>query len=120
METKDHPSYRLLTFKRIAPDDLPSPRGYVGMALRFDDDASQVVIANILPDSPAMKGGLKNDDVLLKVGGVEVKELLAAVRAVRQLKHGNRLQLDIRRGGESKQVEVTVGAFPFELLGVLD
>jgi uncharacterized protein (TIGR03067 family) len=119
LETKDHPNYRLISFKRITADERPAPKGYVGMALRLDDDKSEVVIFDIIPDSPAMKAGLKKDDVLLKVASAEVRDLQTAVRSVRQIKPGSEVRLGIRREGQEKEILLTVGAFPFELLGIL-
>ena len=117
--TRDNPEWRLLVFKRDKerkPDDVAGLGGFVGLAIQVDMDSQKIVIASVLKDSPAMKAGLRKDDVLLQVGTVEVKDLKSVINTIRQAKPGSELMLRIRRGDKEQDVTVKVGVLPFFLL----
>jgi len=120
LATKDQPTFRLLTFKRAA-DDEPGPmRGFVGMALHLNEETKEVLIASIVPDSPAKKADLKDGDVLLQVAGVNASDLVSTVEAIRKVKPGSDLAISLRRDGVAKEIRVKAGVFPFRFFGILD
>jgi uncharacterized protein (TIGR03067 family) len=121
--TKDQADWRLLVFEREKEppaDPTEGLAGFAGVQLRLDPDAKAVAVDAALKGSPAVKAGLRKDDVILKVGGTAVAELDAAVRAVRQVKPGGRLVFRVSRGGKEMTVTVTVAAFPFRYVALLD
>jgi uncharacterized protein (TIGR03067 family) len=120
LTTKDQPSFRLLTFKRAAADETGPMRGFVGLALKVDDATSEIVVASIVPDSPAKKADLKEGDVLLEVAGVKASKLLGTVEAIRKIKPGSELAISLRRGDREKEITVKADLFPFRLSGILD
>jgi uncharacterized protein (TIGR03067 family) len=117
---EDQPIRRLLTFERAKAEEPSAGNGFVGMALRFDETLSAVVVQSTLERSPARKAGLREDDVLLSVGGDAVTDLRSAVNAVRRVKPRTELPIRVRRGGEDKEIRVTVAVVPFEMLTGLD
>lgn len=119
-DVKDHPKWRLLSFKRVKPEDAGAGFGFVGMALGRDDKSGEVTVNAALEGSPAQKAGLRKDDVLLEVGGVKVADLRSAVEAVRRAKPRSELNLRIRSDGEEREVKVKVGLFPFTILAGLE
>jgi hypothetical protein len=73
--------------------------------LKIDEEQGLVVI-DVIPDSPAGKGGLQKNDILVSVGGkplVEVADLIAAVSAA----GGNEMTITLVREGERQDVAVT-------------
>jgi uncharacterized protein (TIGR03067 family) len=115
-ETKDQADWRLLVFERekTAPaDPTEGATAYVGVRLRADAETKSVVVDAPLKGSPAEKAGLKKDDVVLMVGGVGVADLEGTVKAVRQAKPGDKLEIRISRDGKEQDVTVKVGVFPF-------
>jgi uncharacterized protein (TIGR03067 family) len=116
--TKDKPGWRLLVFERVKvkEDATAGLSGYVGIAIRVDQEKGRVVIADVVADSPAKKGGLKKDDVILKVGEEEVTELRPTIQAVRRAKPGSKLTFRVKRGGKEKDIVVKPGVLPFMLL----
>ena len=113
-----HPSWGLLTFEKSKENEkeMVSGPGFVGLALRFEEETKEVVIADVLDSSPARKAGLVKDDVLLAVAGAEVTGMRQAVQAVRRAKPGEDLLLRVRRAGKEQDEKVKVGLFPLSAL----
>jgi uncharacterized protein (TIGR03067 family) len=121
--TKDRADRRLLVFERekAAPENLAEgATAYAGVQLRADPDTKAVVVDTPIKGSPAEKAGLKKGDVILKVAAIEVTDLEATVKAVRQARPGDKLEFQIRRDGKESVVTVTVGVFPFHWAVELD
>ena len=114
--TKGKESWRLLVFKRDAGEEADDLRGFVGMALNLSADTGELVIGEVLDDSPAKKAGLRKGDVLLEIAGAAAKELRPAVAAIRSAKPGSRLTLHIRRDGKEQDIAVRVEVLPFALV----
>jgi uncharacterized protein (TIGR03067 family) len=90
--TKDKPGIRVLTFKRDKDrkaDSLEGLGAFVGVQIKVDDDTKQVVVVTAIPGSPAEKAGLMKDDIFLKVGDQEAKELKSVVSMIRKVKPGS-------------------------------
>ncbi len=119
LSTRGHDSWRLLVFRRAAGGDYRDP-GFVGLALGVDEARKEVVVEDLLEDTPAAKSGLKKGDVLVAIGGVEVTGLRAAIEEVRRAKPGEMLPLRIRRDGGPKEIKVRVGVMPFTLIADLE
>jgi C-terminal processing protease CtpA/Prc len=49
-------------------EDAP---GDIGISAAYDEQAKRVRVFRVAPDSPAEKAGIKEDDFLLSVGGVD-------------------------------------------------
>jgi serine protease Do len=74
---------------------LPSERG--------------VVIGRIVPDSPAAKAGLKEDDVVTEVNGQRVEGTVQFRRMIREIPSGRTAQLTVWRDAHSQILSVTLG-----------
>ena len=74
---------------------LPSERG--------------VLIGRIVPDSPAAKAGLKEDDVVTEVNGQRIEGALQFRRMIREIPAGRTAQLTVWREGRSQTLGVTLG-----------
>jgi serine protease Do len=74
---------------------LPSERG--------------VVIGRIVPDSPAAKAGLKEDDVVTEVNGQRIEGTTQFRRMIREIPAGRTVQLTVWRDARSQTLSVTLG-----------
>src|SRR6516165_9042407 len=93
--------------KKSAPS---AQRGFLGIGLKPDEE--KVVIEHVEPGSPAEKAGLKEGDVLVKVGKTEVTDAASVIKAVQGSKPGDKLDVVIKRDGKEQTIEVTVGKKP--------
>ncbi len=71
-----------------------------------------VLIARVRRNSPAHRGGLLPGDIILKVNGQDVKEVGATRFQIFSKKPGETVRLQILRGGQKKEIEVTTGVMP--------
>lgn len=68
-----------------------------------------VVIGKVMPDSPAAKAGLKENDVVTQVNGETVQGAVQFRRIIHEIPAGRRVQLTIWRDGRSQTIEPTLG-----------
>ncbi len=68
-----------------------------------------VVVDRVMPNGPAAKAGLLQDDVILQVNGQPLREAGALQQAVLQAAPGDALTLTIRRDGRERRLKVTLG-----------
>jgi RNA polymerase sigma factor (sigma-70 family) len=87
-------------------------RGYLGLIMRDDDDTGNVVIHDLAPDCPALKAGLKPEDILVKVGGKPAKSAAEVIEGLSGLKTGDKVTLRIKRDGKETDVTVTAAKRP--------
>jgi RNA polymerase sigma factor (sigma-70 family) len=88
------------------------PRGYFGLRLRGDTDDGQVVVDGTEPDSPAAKAGIKEEDILLKVGKDKVTSAEELIKKLSNLKEGDKVTFRIKRGEKEMDVTITAGKRP--------
>jgi serine protease DegQ len=68
-----------------------------------------VLIAGVLQDGPAAKGGMKPGDVVVKVGDKPVRNTAELLAAVAALPPGQATRLAVQRGAEALTMDVQVG-----------
>ncbi|MEZ6188694.1 MAG: PDZ domain-containing protein, partial [Planctomycetota bacterium] len=101
--------------ERAPKSDVPpatpnQPRGFLGIMLRRPSaQESRPVIDGVQPGSPAATGGLKNGDVLTRIGEVQIEDTGDLMQALAQYGPGDRVRIEVERGGRGARVEVTLG-----------
>jgi serine protease Do len=68
-----------------------------------------VVIAKVLEDSPAVKAGLKDGDVITGINGQPVEGTAQFRRMIHETPSGRTLELTVSRNGHSEVVHATLG-----------
>ncbi|MEX2189041.1 MAG: PDZ domain-containing protein [Pirellulales bacterium] len=107
---------------RVAP---PADAGYwIGMQLEPPSGALRsqlgvaenqgLVIAELFPDTPAVKAGFAKHDLLLKVGDDAVSDVEAFNKQVQESKGEKELALTLMRGGKQLEIHVTPAKRPSE------
>ena len=76
------------------------------------DEEQGVLIAKVMPNSPAAKAGLRAGDVIHKINGQPVKDAEGVQKAVEGTQVGSNLRLELRRNQKDTVVTVQPGAFP--------
>jgi serine protease Do len=100
-------------------------RGYIGVSVRdvkeLDAEVLKklgvtaeegVVIARVFNESPAAKAGLKAGDVVLSIGGRQVRDGVELSRVVESLQLNTTAAVELIRSGERMQIKVPIGEQP--------
>jgi serine protease Do len=87
-------------------DVTPANAGFFNLK-----DASGAIVAQVSPDSPAARAGLKSGDVIDELNGHKIADGSALQVAVSQDQPGQTIQLGIIRNGQPMQVGVKVGEY---------
>ncbi|HLY17578.1 MAG TPA: Do family serine endopeptidase [Bryobacteraceae bacterium] len=74
-------------------------------------DASGAIVAQVSPDSPASKGGIRQGDVVTEVNGEKVTNASGLQMAVSEMSPGTPLKLGIVRDGKPMTLSLTVGQY---------
>jgi C-terminal processing protease CtpA/Prc len=81
---------------------------YFGSVPDFRDDLKGVLFADVRPDSPAGKAGLKAGDLLVEFAGEPIKNLYDFTDALGSKKPGDVVAVVVQRNGQSIKVNVTL------------
>jgi serine protease Do len=84
-----------LTPEMAASLGIPEPKG--------------AIVASVLPDSPAARGGLRQGDVITAIDGREITDSHELTRRVAGLIAGKAASFALVREGQHKTVSVTIG-----------
>jgi putative serine protease PepD len=75
-----------------------------------DNDGRGAEIDEVMPNTPAEKGGLRKGDVIVEVEGERVTDGIALIVAIRSHQPGETVEFTILRDGDEKTVSLTLGA----------
>jgi Do/DeqQ family serine protease len=81
-------------------------------ALHVPAGTRGVVVADVVPNSPAAAAGLQRGDVVVRVDGHPVADARALAAMVRQSRVGTKLLLLVLRQGHTQYATATVGQMP--------
>jgi S1-C subfamily serine protease len=71
-----------------------------------------IVVANVVPGSPAAAAGLKRGDVITAVEGTPITDPSALGRWLSTHKPGDKMALTVIRDGKEQQINLTLGELP--------
>ena len=72
------------------------------------DEDSGLLVMRVLRDSPAARAGIVRGDTILKIAGQEVRTVEDVYSVLSDRKAGETIELEIRHGDETKNVELTL------------
>lgn len=76
------------------------------------DKPAGALVAQVLDDGPAAKGGLQVGDVILSMNGQPIVMSADLPHLVGALKPGSKIDLDVVREGSRKKLALTIGSLP--------
>ena len=85
----------------------PEVAAYLGLP-----SAEGVLVVNVIPGSPADEAGLARGDVILQVDNQKVRNSEDLLSIIQQGKVGQRVNLQVFRGGRVRSIAVTLGEKP--------
>jgi len=79
------------------------------------DGTNGALVSDVSADSPAKKAGLKAGDVILSANGSDIDDSTTLPRLIGQVAPGDEVKLQVMRGGDKREIDVTVGDWPEEM-----
>ena len=87
------------------------PRGYLGLGFQLvaiEGGGRGVMIMNVEPEGPGAKAGVHQGDTIVTWNGEPIRHARSLLRALGPDSVGQTVTLGLRRGGETKNVAVTI------------
>jgi len=110
---------------RIADEIIATGKAthaYIGVSTRTVNETLQqqfslsrssgVLVADLVTGGPAAKAGLRQGDIIVKVGDEEMVESNDLLAAIREMKPGDQVDVTVDRDGETQVITVTLEERP--------
>ena len=91
------------------------PRGYLGLGFQLvaiEGGGRGVMVMNVEPQGPGAKAGVHQGDIIVTWNGEPIRHVRSLLRALGPDSVGQTVTLGLRRGGETNDVRLTIGARP--------
>jgi S1-C subfamily serine protease len=91
------------------------PRGYLGLGFQLvaiEGGERGVMVMNVDPQGPGAKAGVHQGDIIVAWNGEPIRHVRSLLRALGPDSVGQTVTLGLRRGGETKDLQLTIGARP--------
>ncbi|KAA0217394.1 MAG: Do family serine endopeptidase [Leptolyngbya sp. PLA3] len=114
------PAHLVQSVMRSLVEEGRVGRGWLGVTMQeltpelaesfeLEEGQKGVVIASVLPDSPAAAAGLRDGDVIGRIGDRPIDSAPALITAIETMPPNSRVKVRYFRDGESRETEVVVG-----------
>jgi acetylornithine deacetylase/succinyl-diaminopimelate desuccinylase-like protein len=88
---------------------MPAYGTYLGTIPDMTDNPGGVRLLGVRAGSPAERAGLRGDDIITRIGDLEIPDLQAMTNALRSHEPGDTVSIVIRRGNRVTTVRATLG-----------
>jgi Zn-dependent M28 family amino/carboxypeptidase len=92
-----------------ARSDVPGYGAYLGTVPDMTDSPGGVRLLGVRAGSPAEKAGLRGDDIITKIGNMDVPDLQAMTTALRSHEPGDTVVIVVKRGSQVTTLRATLG-----------
>ena len=97
----------------VPKEPMPNPLGWSYMGVRVQNlDQGPMRITAPEPGTPAYKPGLRDGDVLVRIGKIEPLQFDDVIRYIFELRPGTVIAVQVRRGGELVTVQMRLEERP--------
>jgi len=103
------------TVKQVVADLVAGKtvqHAYLGVSVGANPSGTGAVVATVRAGSPAAAAGVKSGDVVVAVNGKPVTSANELTSAIAALRPGDTAKLQVRRGGSTVTLTVTLGTRP--------
>jgi Peptidase family M28/PDZ domain len=94
------------------PEVISNPQSYgayLGTVPDMTDNSGGVRLLGVRAGSPAEKAGLRGDDIITRIGNMDIPNLQAMTAALRSHEPGDTVDIVVRRGSQLTTLRATLG-----------
>ena len=95
-------------------DDGKIDRAYIGVSSGEEPDKPGAVVGTVNPGAPAAEAGIRTGDVITEFDGKAVRSPSDLSLAVLRKAPGDKVEVEVKRGGDTQTVTVELGNRPQE------
>ena len=99
-----------LPLQASGPSASPGYGAYLGTVPDLTGSPGGVRLVGVRAGSPAERAGLRGDDIITRIGGMETPDLQAMTEALRSHRPGDTVEIIIRRGDGITTLRATLGS----------
>jgi hypothetical protein len=106
------PLTQIATTPTAGPEAVSEAQGYgayLGTVPDMSDSPGGVRLLGVRAGSPAEKAGLRGDDIITRIGNMDVPDLQAMTAALRSHEPGDTVDIVIKRGSQVTTLRATLG-----------
>ncbi len=92
--------------------DTSGMRPALGFMPGYGATEAGLLVDNVRPDGPAATAGIEGGDVIVELAGFEIVDINDYAEVLDELKIGSTVKVKLKRGDETKEVDVKVGMRP--------
>ncbi|AEF95082.1 HtrA2 peptidase [Desulfotomaculum nigrificans CO-1-SRB] len=82
---------------------------YIGVSVQPTQDARGIMVAGVVPGSPAQNTGLKPGDIIMQFNGKNMTDPQDLLDAVAETKPGQKVPMVVVRAGQTMSVNIIIG-----------
>ena len=94
---------------RLGTSPTPGYGAYLGTVPDMTDNPGGVRLLGVRAGSPAEQAGLRGDDIITRIGNMNVPDLQAMTDALRSHQPGDTVEIVVRRGQATTTLHATLG-----------
>jgi len=103
------------TVREVVPrlvEGIRIRRAYLGVSTDRRVAGPGALVSEVKPSGPAAAAGLQVGDIITKLDGEDVTSSTDVSSAIGERRPGDRVQIEVRRGGSSQTLSATLGTQP--------
>lgn len=88
-------------------DDIPRFKVTLGVVPDYMFDGKGMRIDGVREERPAQKAGLQKGDIVIKLGGIEITDMMSYMKALSKFEKGNTTTVKFEREGKIIEIDIT-------------
>ena len=88
-------------------DEVPRFKVTLGVVPDYMFDGKGMRIDGVSEERPAQKAGLQKGDIVIKLGGIEITDMMSYMKALSKFEKGNSTTVKFEREGKIIETDIT-------------
>lgn len=106
---KEETNWKWVDADQIDKVKITERRAYLGVYLETDGRDNGVRVTRVIKGAAAEQAGIMDDDVITSLAGRETPNYNALVKVLRSLEPDQRVTVRVRRNGDTRSINMTMG-----------